>query len=191
MKRIGILGGTFNPIHIGHLAIAQVVADKLKLDKVIFVPSNRPPHKPDKNILNAQKRLQMVRLAVRTNSKFGVSDFEVKRPGKSFSIHTVRFLKSRYGKKAKFYFIIGTDVSPTLHTWKKINELTKLVSFVAVSRKGYKKEKSKMPFHRIETDDLGVSSSSLRKRLKAGQSTRYLIPDGVLNFIKKNRLYTS
>lgn len=190
MRRIGILGGTFNPIHIGHLSTADVVVETLKLDHVIFVPSFLPPHKSRKNVIAALKRFAMVKLAIDGNPKFKVSDFEIKRAGKSYSIDTVGYLRTQYPKGTKFYFIIGTDVPPTLKSWKKIDELKKLVRFVAVSRKGYMKARSTVPVFYVDTNDLGVSSSDLRNRLKHKQSVRYLIPDRVLGYIKKFRLYS-
>ena len=146
MNRIGILGGTFNPVHIGHLTIAQMVHEQLELDKVIFVPSNLPPHKSSKRVVSSKDRCHMLRLAIKGNSHFDISDFEVKKRGKSFSIDTVSYLRDRYPCGTKLFFIIGSDLLEALHTWKRIDEMLKIATFVAVNRPGYKEKKSKIPF---------------------------------------------
>jgi nicotinate-nucleotide adenylyltransferase len=189
MKRIGILGGTFNPIHIGHLTIAEMVYEKLKLDKVIFIPSYFPPHKSNKNVASAAGRYHMVGLAVRKNPHFGISDYEVKKGGKSYSIETVTYLKECYPSGTKFFFIIGRDLLPTLHTWKRIDDVLKMVSFVTLNRPGYKQEKSRIRVRAISIPELQISSSYVRKRITMGRTVRYLVPDNVLDYIKRKRLY--
>lgn len=189
MKRIGILGGTFNPVHIGHLTIAQVVEEQLNLDKVLFVPSYQPPHKSDENVISAPHRYRMVKLAIAGKPKFAALDYEIKKKGKSYSIDTIIFLKKRYPKGTKFYFIIGGDMVPTLPAWKRIDDILKVVSFVAVSRAGYKRRPSKIQVKAVEMQDLGVSSTYLRRRIAGGKSIRYLVPDNVLRYIKKHKLY--
>ena len=189
MKKIGILGGTFNPIHIGHLALAQTVCDRLELDKVIFVPSHYPPHKSRKPVLAARHRLQMVRLATAGNKKFETSDFEIKQGGKSYSIDTLVHFKGKYPAKTKFYFLIGSDMVAGLKNWRKINKLVKVTSFVVVRRKGFDKIKSPYPLRMISTLDLGLSSSFLRQNLKKGRSVKYLLPQKVYEYIRQHRLY--
>jgi len=136
MKRIGILGGTFNPIHIGHLAIAEWSYEKLKLDKVIFVPTYLPPHKSSRGVIDAKTRYKMVELAIKDNPHFEISDFEIKKGGKSYSIDTVRYFSEKFNKDTKLYFIIGEDCLSTLHKWKEIEKLVSLASFVVVNRPG-------------------------------------------------------
>jgi len=191
MRRIGILGGTFNPVHIGHLAIAQTVLDELGLNKVIFVPSNLPPHKRKKNVVSARDRYQMIRLAVKGNSCFDVSDFEIKRKGRSYSIYTVNYFLKQFSGKIKFFFIIGSDMVPGLTSWKQIEDLRKKVTFVAVNRKGFEKAKSRSKTRKIDTLDLGISSSYIRRCLKSGKTVKYLLPENVLNYIRKRTLYTT
>ena len=191
MKRIGILGGTFNPIHIGHLAIAQTVCDRLNLDKVLFVPSYYPPHKGHKNVIDTRHRTKMVELAIKHNPRFGIEDFEIKRPGKSYSIDTLKYLHRIYPPKTKFFFIIGSDMVKDLGEWKRIDELLELVQFVVVSRKGYGKLRTKYKAKVVATLDLSVSSSYLRQCLRKNITVRYLLPDNVLYYIKKFRLYHS
>ena len=190
MKRIGILGGTFNPIHIGHLTIAEMVHEQLKLDKIIFVPSNLPPHKNSKNVASAKDRYHMVCLGVRGNPRFEVSDYEIKKRGKSYSIETVSCFRDRYPAGTKLFFIIGSDLLPTLRTWKRINEILKIVSFVSVNRPGFKGKKSKVKLRSITVPGLQTSSSYVRKRITSGKTVKYLVPDNVLRYIEQKKLYT-
>ncbi|MBF0521488.1 MAG: nicotinate-nucleotide adenylyltransferase [Candidatus Omnitrophica bacterium] len=191
MKRIGILGGTFNPVHIGHLAIAEWACEQLKLDKVIFVPSHLPPHKTSRGVLDSKHRFEMVLQAVKDNPCFGVSDFEVNREGKSYSIDTVEHFRSIFPKDTKFYFIIGEDALTTLSDWKDIDRLTELVDFVAVNRPGTHHLKSKVPVKFIPMLGIDVSSSYVRKCLTSGKSAKYFLPENVIKYIKKHHLYTS
>ena len=189
MKRIGILGGTFNPIHIGHLAIAQAAKEALNLDKVIFVPAHQSPHKNNDGLIAGEFRYDMVRLAVSGNTAFNVSDFEIKRPEKSYSILMLEHFKKLYPKGAKFFFIIGADMLGKLHTWHRINEILKLADFVAISRKGFEKARTKIRVKNISTLDLGLSSTYIRQQIKNGKSVQYLVPDKVINYIKTKHLY--
>ena len=192
MQRIGILGGTFNPIHLGHLVMAQEVFEKLKLDKIVFVPANCPPHKNSQNILPARDRCAMVRLAIRGNAAFVISDCEIKRAGKSYSIDTVECLRQQFPVGSKVFFIIGEDHLPTLPTWKNINQLCKFVSFVAVNRPGGgTRKKSTIKTKFISMPSLDISSSDIRKRIAKGQTVRYLLPYQVFEYIKKYKLYQS
>ena len=189
MKRIGILGGTFNPIHIGHLTIAEMVYERLRLDKVIFVPSNLPPHKSGKNVASAKDRYHMVRLGVRGNPRFEVSDYEIKKRGKSYSIETVSHFRDRYPAGTKLFFIIGSDLLPTLRAWKRIDEILKVVSFVSVNRPGFKEKKSKIKVRSITIPGLQTSSSYVRERITSGKTVKYLVPESVLSYIEKKKLY--
>ena len=189
MKRIGILGGTFNPIHVGHLTIAEMVHEQLKLDKVIFVPSHLPPHKSGQDVASADDRYHMVRLAVGGNPHFEVSDYEIKKGGKSYSIETVRWFRDRYPAGTKMFFIIGSDLLPTLRTWKRVNEILKIVSFVSVNRPGFKQKKSIFKLRSITVPGLQTSSSYVRKRITAGKTVKYLVPENVVRYITKKGLY--
>jgi nicotinate-nucleotide adenylyltransferase len=189
MKRIGILGGTFNPIHIGHLTIAQMVHEKLGLNKVIFVPSNLPPHKVSNFVASSKDRYHMVRLAIQDNPRFEVSDFEIKRTGKSFTIETVSYFHDSFPARTKFFFIIGNDLLPTLHTWKRIEDILKIVSFVSVNRPGFKEKKSDIKVKTISVPGLQTSSSYVRNRITMGKTVKYLIPDNVMAYIERKGLY--
>lgn len=188
MKRIGILGGTFNPIHIGHLMIAQVVLEKFGLDKIIFVPSSWPPHKSGRNIIDAQHRLRMVRMAIRGNRYFEVLPFEIEKGGKSYSIDTVRYLSQQY-PDAKLFFIIGSDHIAQLHTWKNVDEVVNMVSFIAVYRPGFRPIPSKIPVKSMIIPGVHTSSSDIRRRLVANKTVKHLIPENVLKYIQKHHLY--
>ena len=188
MKRIGILGGTFNPIHIGHRLIAQAVLEKSNLDKVFFVPSCLPPHKSGRNLIDARHRLSMTRLAVRGNRHFEVSRFEIAEGGKSYSVDTVRHFRRRY-PGAKLFFIIGSDHITKLHTWRNIQEVVKMVSFVAVYRPGFKTIRSKLRVRSMIIPGVHTSSSDIRRRLVAGKTVKHLIPENVLRYIRKHKLY--
>lgn len=188
MKRIGILGGTFNPVHTGHLTIAEAVREKFRLDQVIFVPCYLPPHKSGKNVIASRYRLEMVRRAVQGNPYFAVSVFEARRKEKSYSIHTVRHFHQKY-PGAKIFFIIGGDHLSALHTWKRIEEIVKIVSFVAVYRPGFKKGSCGIKAKSIIIPGVHTSSSDIRRRIAAGRTVRYLIPENVLRYIQEHKLY--
>jgi len=185
MQRIGILGGTFNPIHVGHLAMAQMAQEKVGLDKVFFIPAFIPPHKTSKNLAAAKDRLSMVRLAIAGNPSFKVSDYEIKKGGRSFSIDTVKHFRKIYTGKAKLYFIIGGDSLATLKTWKQVDDLLKLVTFIVVSRPGYKGSHKHVPVDLA----LDIASRDLRKRVAQGKSIKYLVPDKVIRYIEQHSLY--
>ncbi len=188
-KKIGILGGTFNPIHIGHLAMAEAAISACTLDGVIFIPSFIPPHKSGENLIDAQKRLQMVKLAIKDNPKFCVSDIEIKRRGRSYSIDTVKQLRLIHGGRTKFYFIIGQDSAQTLSTWKNIDALTKLVTFVVINRPGIKIKHSRYKFISVSMPGLDISSSFIRNSIAHGKSAKYFLKESVRRYIEKKRLY--
>jgi nicotinate-nucleotide adenylyltransferase len=189
-KRIGILGGTFNPIHIAHLIIAQMALETLKLDKVIFVPSYLPPHKKIKRLISAKHRYAMVRLAIVGNSHFSLSDFEIKKKGRSYTIDTIRYLRSRYPAGTRFFFIIGKDMLPGLQTWRAIGELVKLVSFVAVNRPGRISKRTTIKHHLINAPGIDISSSYVRNRALKKESLKYFVPDRVLEYIQQYKVFT-
>ncbi|MBI4596424.1 MAG: nicotinate-nucleotide adenylyltransferase [Candidatus Tectomicrobia bacterium] len=135
--RLGVLGGTFNPIHLGHLSAADDILDIFKLDKVVFIPSARPPHKEIKKVADPFDRLVMTILATLSHPKWAVSAMELNREGKSYSIETINGLKQEYGEKVDLYFIVGIDAFLEVSTWKKANELLRSCNFIVMSRPGY------------------------------------------------------
>lgn len=216
-SRLGILGGTFNPIHFGHLAAAEEVRDRLKLEKVIFIPSFLPPHKIDEDIPSAVQRQEMVRLAIKGNAHFTVSDMEIRRGGRSYTIDTIEALRQSH-PGVELYFLTGLDSFLEIRTWKDWDRLMTLCSFVVLSRDGYRfcdvaqlgfpdiperelsalddREKdqvviaagnSRVYFERVPFYD--ISSTDIRARVRGARSIKYHLPDAVEHYIIENKLY--
>jgi len=190
MKRVGLLGGAFNPIHIGHLVMAQVAVEKLRLDEVVFVPSFISTHNRKNMLVSPEHRFNMVKLALRGNLKFSVSDMEIKRKGVSYTIDTVKTLKEKTRKNTKYYFIIGQDNYNTLRSWKDIDELLRLVDFVVMKREDNKKNEKKIKAKFIDMPSIGFSSSFIRKNIALKKSVQYYVPEKVIQYIKENNLYS-
>ena len=188
MKKIGILGGTFDPPHIGHLIIAEEVREHLELDEVRLLPNNTPPHKTKTSTSN-QERLDMLTLAVETNPCLTIDTIEWERTGPSYTIDTIKLLKERE-VDVEIYFIIGADMIEYLPKWKQIDELSQLVQFIGVKRPGYSTETS-YPVTLVEIPEIAISSSWIRKKINNGKTIKYLVPDAVKPYIEENRLYGS
>jgi nicotinate-nucleotide adenylyltransferase len=187
LKKIGILGGTFNPIHKGHLTLARDALKQFDLDRVFFIPCARPPHKRPDRLASARHRIGMLKAVLRDDPRFVVSDIEIKRGGISYSIDTVRRLK-RLHPKAKVYFIIGGDSVDELKSWKRIDEIRKLCAFVAMGRPGFRvRSSSKVKMFKGHLMD--ISSSEIRKRVAEGRRIRHLVPEAVERYIIDRRLY--
>ncbi len=192
---LGIMGGTFNPIHHGHLAAAEFVREEFKLDKVLFVPSGKPPHKHKGEIASPEHRWIMALLATDSNECFSVSSVEIERGGESYTSDTIVELEKIYGAGSNCYFITGADAIAEISTWHKSENLPKLAKFIAVSRPGYKLDVSKIDprFRRctylIEVPALAISSTEIRERIRKGQTIKYLVPEIVEKYIYKNKLY--
>ncbi len=208
MKRIGVLGGTFNPIHNGHLAIAEVVCEKMDLDTVLFVPSCLPPHKSGKNVLPAKHRLNMVTLAVKNYPHFEPSAIEIERKGRSYTVDTLMTLKKKYPDDTKFFFILGEDSLLTLSKWRRIENLLDLVTFVAVRRNKVISEEVETflqanPNQNLseEISDrikririismpvLDISSNEIRRRILLNKEVQFYIPAEVDYYLKKHKLF--
>ena len=198
MKKYGIFGGSFNPIHYGHLMICEYIKEEMGLDKVIFIPTGNPPHK-DLGV-SAEDRYEMVKLAISPNPDFEISDIETTRVNLSYTVDTIRKLKKIY-KEEKLYFLIGLDSLFQLKTWKKIGDLSQEIEFVVALRPGYidKEEINReIDFLRdnfgtrinlIKTPLYEISSTDLRDRIHEGKSLRYLIPKKVLDYIEESGFY--
>jgi nicotinate-nucleotide adenylyltransferase len=185
--KLGIFGGSFNPVHIGHLLVAEDIIEKLKLDKIIFIPAFRPPHKAQ--LLSFEQRWKMLKLAIEKNPVFERSSLEKKRGGKSFTIDTLRELKMKYPKD-QLYFVMGTDQYAELSSWKEPNRLFGIAKIAVIQRPGFPKEKfgtQKPAF--IEVIQIDIASAEIRNRIRQNRSVRYMLPEKVRQYIIKNRLY--
>lgn len=191
--KLAIMGGTFDPPHLGHLICAEEVYDHFKFDKVIFIPSSRPPHKDDSEVLDAQHRYMMTLLATRGNPHFAVSRIELDRPGWSYSIETVRELRRKYGQDAELYWIVGADSVLEMSIWKDVDELLKICNFVAINRPGYDLSQADQRFLKkvklFEVTAVDISASEIRQRVAQGKSIKYLVPPDVESYIYENGLY--
>ena len=197
-RKVGIMGGSFDPIHLGHLVVANEVLNIYKLDEIIFVPSGNPPHKNGLKA-NSFHRLLMVNMAVLSNDKFSVSDFEIKSLEKSYTLNTLREFRKLYDD-SELYFITGTDAVIDLPNWYEPEEILKLCRFIAVSRPGMSIEEVNDKINEIkkrfggniellQVPMLQISSTNLRERFKMGISAKYLLPESVEQYIIKNGLY--
>ncbi|WP_077214046.1 nicotinate-nucleotide adenylyltransferase [Bacillus dakarensis] len=189
MKNIGILGGTFDPPHYGHLLMANEVLHGLNLDEIWFMPNQEPPHKEKSDQIRNEDRLEMLELAIKDEPRFRVEKIEFERPGPSYTYDTVKLLLELY-PDVTFYFIIGADMIEYLPKWYKIEELMELLTFVGVDRPNYEHE-TPYPIIYVDVPEFAVSSSLIRERVREGKTVKYLLPDTVIQYLKENRLYGS
>lgn len=186
MKKVGILGGTFNPPHIGHLMMANEAYHALGLDEVRFMPNAVPPHKESSGATDEQRK-KMVELAIEDAPHFTLETFELERGGLSYTFDTMKTLTGQE-PGVEFYFIIGGDSIDHLHTWYRIDELIQMVKFVGIRRPG-SEAKTIYPVLMIDAPEIGLSSTLLRERFAVGKTVRYLLPKPVEAFIRKEGLY--
>lgn len=188
--KLGILGGTFDPIHYGHLTLAEEARLKLELDKIVFIPTNIPPHKGEREITPAVLRYKMVNLAIKNNPYFELSDIEIRRGNVSYTVDTLKQLHGEYPKGTEFYFITGSDSLSIIDSWKDPEEIFKLCVFVVAKRPGFQLKKE-LPYGSkvIEITPVDVSSSEVREMVKKGESISSFVPTKVVDFIEKNGLY--
>lgn len=186
-KKVGILGGTFNPPHIGHLIIANEVLNALRLDEVRFMPNATPPHKQKDEQVTTEQRLKMTQLAIRGIPNMAVETIELERGGTSYTFDTIEMLQSRE-PNTDFYFIIGGDQVEYLPKWHRIDELVQKVQFVGVPRPNTTLDTA-YSISTIAIPQIDLSSTLLRNRLMNGVTTKFLIPDRVNDFIQKEKLY--
>jgi nicotinate-nucleotide adenylyltransferase len=191
--KIGILGGTFNPPHIGHLIVAESIRDQLRLDKILFVPSYIPPHKLFSQVALPKQRLEMVELAIEKNRNFSASPLEIAREGKSYTIDTINSLINLH-PASQLFLIIGMDNLMDFSDWKSPNDIVSKVELLVMNRPGYDAD-VKSEFKRFATfvkvPNIDISSSDIRRRIKLGRSIRYLVPFEVEQYILKKGLYKS
>jgi len=198
--RIAIMGGTFDPVHYGHLVAAEAVRQEFGVDEVRFIPTGNQPHKEQRRQAKPWHRYMMTALATSSNRFFVPSSVEIDRGGKSYTIDTVRELRKELGSAAQIYFITGADAVLEILTWKEPDALLSMCDFIAVTRPGYRREtllahikklgcNYDSKIHFLEVPALAISSSDIRARVFLGKSAKYLIPDSVLDYIFKYELY--
>lgn len=194
--KLAVMGGTFDPIHYGHLVTAEAARCGFNLDKVVFVPSGRPPHKREKNITPAEDRFGMTTLAVATNPFFEVSRVEIDRPGFSYAIDTVTAFFDYYGNNIELFFITGADAILEILTWKHVDRLMEKCHFIAATRPGFhlndinslpKQFVEKIIF--MEVPALAISSTDIRRRVVENRPIKYLLPESVEEYIYRHHLY--
>ena len=210
--RIGIFGGTFNPIHHGHLIAAEEIRESFCLDRIIFVPSARPPHKPNPELIDIHHRLEMTRLAIKGNPFFKTSSIEEKRRGLSYSVKTVEDFKNEFGKDASLFFLLGIDAFTEMDTWYEPQRLLGLCHFIVISRPGFSLQQAhqllsstfgiqtaegnrKIPIsnghflYLTEVTPVGISSTQIRSNVSQELSVKYLLPEKVESYIISHDLY--
>lgn len=187
--RIGLLGGTFNPIHNGHLAFAEGAVRKLCLDKVIFIPAYIPPHKRPDRLAYSEDRFKMIELAITGRSEFEISRYEIDKGQITYTVDTVEYFRNSYPKDTEFYFLIGADSLRELDIWKDIGRLSRLCRFVVGDRPGFGRNSKHSWIERIDITPVDVSSSQIRRRIKEGKAISGLLPKAVGDYIIKNNLY--
>lgn len=209
---IGVYGGSFNPIHIGHLIVAEEVYRQRRLSKVIFIPTGISPHKDERDLPDAFHRYQMVKYAISDNEHFEVSDLEIKRAGRSYTIDTISALQELYGKNHNLFLIMGTDMISEISAWKDIDMLSRMCHFIVVNRfpmitngndspppfpreklRGIEvfshEKKAEIERLKVTIPHIGISSTEIRRRLQRGHGIRYLVPRCVEEYIGTHNIY--
>ncbi len=198
--RLGIMGGTFDPIHYGHMVTAEQAREALKLDLVLFMPAGSPAFKQGKRVTDAEDRYAMTLLATAANDAFDASRFEIDRPGVTYTVDTLLALREHYPENVRLFFITGADAILDLITWRDAPRMAELATFIAATRPGYNIEQarrrieaSRLPFdvRYIEIPALAISSTNIRDRVAAGKSVRYLTNESVIGYIRKHGLYNA
>ncbi|MGH3097179.1 MAG: nicotinate-nucleotide adenylyltransferase [Streptosporangiales bacterium] len=190
-KRVGIMGGTFDPIHHGHLVAASEVAHQYDLDDVVFVPTGQPWQKADAQVSAAEDRYLMTVIATASNPRFSVSRVDIDRDGPTYTIDTLRDMRKEM-PEAELFFITGADALTQILSWRSVDEMFELAHFVGCTRPGHRLDASHLPegsVTLVEVPALAISSSEVRERAMAGEPVWYLVPDGIVQYINKRHLY--
>lgn len=192
MLRVGVMGGTFDPIHHGHLVAASEVASLFALDEVVFVPTGEPWQKADRTVTAAEDRYLMAVIATASNPRFSVSRVDIDRAGPTYTIDTLRDIRAGLSASAELYFITGADALTQIFTWRDVDELFDIAHFVGVTRPGHPLTDPGVPPGRmslVEVPALAISSTEVRERVQSQRPVWYLVPDGVVQYIGKRDLY--
>ncbi len=202
MRKIGIFGGSFNPVHTGHLILGQFTLEKAELDEIFFVPASRPPHKPHTSLAPAEHRMEMLRLACKNNPAFKISDIEINRSGPSYTLTTVRQMMDNYSESARLFLILGADSVRDIHKWYRAKELVKSVPMIGLRRpdtdhihmEGNQTFFSESDYDIlkncfIDIPQIEISSSYIRERIRARKPVRYLVTETVRQYIISKKLY--
>ena len=192
MRRIGVMGGTFDPVHHGHLVAASEVAHDFTLDEVVFVPTGEPYQKETRRVSPPEDRYLMTVIATASNPRFSVSRLDIDRPGPTYTIDTLRDLRAVRGEDAEFYFITGADALSRMLSWQDVDELFTLAHFVGCTRPGHRLTGQGLPEDKVslvEIPALAISSTGCRHRVAEGEPIWYLVPDGIVQYIAKRGLY--
>ncbi|MER6670397.1 MULTISPECIES: nicotinate-nucleotide adenylyltransferase [Amycolatopsis] len=190
-RRIGVMGGTFDPIHHGHLVAASEVQSRFALDEVIFVPTGQPWQKSDRVVTRAEDRYLMTVIATASNPVFSVSRVDIDRVGQTYTVDTLRDLRAEYPDD-QLFFITGADALEQILTWRNADELFDLAHFIGVTRPGYRLNSQHLPSGKVslvEVTAMAISSTACRERVEGGEPVWYLVPDGVVRYIAKKDLY--
>ena len=194
--KIGIMGGTFDPIHNGHLIVAEYARERAELDEIWFMPTYQPPHKSDDPAADAADRAAMVAAAIADAPKLHVCTLELELGGTSYTFDTVTALQKKYPDH-QFQWIIGADMIAYLPKWHRIDELVRLITFVGLERPGYEEPLAELPpflreaIHMVQAPLIDLSSTEIRRRIREGLSVRYMLPDAVIHYMEENRIYGS
>jgi nicotinate-nucleotide adenylyltransferase len=191
-KRVGVMGGTFDPIHHGHLVAASEVTHFFALDEVVFVPTGQPWQKDDREVSPSEDRYLMTVIATASNPRFSVSRTDIDRGGPTYTIDTLRDLRAERGDGVELFFITGADALSRMMSWQDADELFELAHFVGVTRPGHRLTGDGLPEDKVslmEVPALAISSTDCRQRVAAGEPIWYLVPDGIVQYIAKRRLY--
>ncbi|MBC9002799.1 nicotinate-nucleotide adenylyltransferase [Micromonospora aurantiaca (nom. illeg.)] len=192
IRRVGIMGGTFDPIHHGHLVAASEVADRFGLDEVVFVPTGQPWQKAEEAVTPAEDRYLMTVIATASNPRFQVSRVDIDRGGPTYTVDTLRDLHAEYGPKAQLFFITGADALERILSWKDLDEALELAHFIGVTRPGFELTDKHLPADSVslvQVPAMAISSTDCRARVARGEPVWYLVPDGVVQYIAKRHLY--
>ena len=203
MARIGIFGGSFNPVHLAHLILAEHARSQRRLDRILFVPAKFPPHKPDEPLASDEHRMRMLELAIEGNPAFQASALELERQGPSYTLMTVRQLRETVEREAQLFLIVGGDSLHDIHRWWRAAELVREVQIIALDRPGYavsealdriarlfgQEVASQIERLKVDAPLLDISATEIRERVRAGKSIRDMVPEPVRQYIVENRLY--